>query len=139
MLDIVSSASQTLTTGSDITFDTNRIATSCTARHVAGTSVVTLNRPGYYFVGFNTIVTATEATETNPITVQLFNNGDEILGATASALSATNTTDINLSFQTIVKIMPSCCAVNNTGNLTFRTTGADATFTTPNVVVFYID
>ena len=139
MLDIVSSASQTLTTGSDITFDTNRIATNCTARHVAGTSVVTLNRPGYYFVGFNTIATATEATETNPITVQLFNNGDEILGATASELSATNTTDINLSFQTIVKIMPSCCAINNTGNLTFRTTGADATFTTPNVVVFYID
>lgn len=139
MLDIVSSASQTLATGSDITFDTNRIATSCTARHVAGTSVVTLNRPGYYFVGFNTIATATEATETNPITVQLFNNGDEILGATASGLSATNTTDINLSFQTIVKIMPSCCAINNTGNLTFRTTGADATFTTPNVVVFYID
>ena len=139
MLDIVSSASQTLTTGSDITFDINRIATSCTARHVAGTSVVTLNRPGYYFVGFNTIATATETTETNPITVQLFNNGDEILGATASGLSATNTTDINLSFQTIVKIMPSCCAINNTGNLTFRTTGADATFTTPNVVVFYID
>jgi hypothetical protein len=139
MLDIVSSASQMLTTGSDIVFDTNRVATSCTARHIAGTSVVTLNRPGYYFVGFNTIATATEATETNPITVQLFNNGDEILGATASGLSVTNTTDINLSFQTIIKIMPSCCAMNNTGNLTFRTTGADATFTTPNVVVFYID
>lgn len=138
MLSIVSSASQTLTTGSDISFDTNRIATNCTATHAAGTSTIVLNRPGYYFVGFNTIATATEAAETAPITVQLFNNGDEILGATASELSATNTTDVNLSFQTVVQIRPSCCAMNNTGNLTFRTTGADATFTTPNVVVFYI-
>lgn len=138
MLSIVSSASQTLPSGSDISFDTNRIATSCTATHAAGTTTVVLNRPGYYFVGFNTIATATEAAETAPITVQLFNNGDEILGATASELSATNTTDINLSFQTIVQIRPSCCAINNTGNLTFRTIGADATFTTPNVVVFYI-
>lgn len=139
MLDIVSSASQTLTTGSDISFDTNRIASSCTSRHVAGTPTVTLNRPGYYFVSFNTIAAATEAAETNPITVQLFNNGEEILGATASALSASNTTDINLSFSTIIRIMPSCCAINNTGNLTFRTTGADATFVTPNAVIFYID
>lgn len=138
MLDIVSSVPQALTSGADISFDTNRIVSNCSATHVAGTPTINLNRPGYYYISFSTIASAVEATETNPITVQLFNNGDEIVGATASGLSDANTSDINLSFSTLVRIMPSCCAVNNTGNLTLRTTGADATFTTPNVVVFYI-
>ena len=139
MLDIVSLAPQALTTGSNITFDTNRVATSCSAQHLAGSPAVVLNRPGYYFVSFNSIATATEATETAPITVQLFNEDEQIPGATSSALSATNTTDVNLAFSTIVRIRPSCCSIDNTGILTFKNTGADATFTTPNVVVFYID
>ncbi len=139
MLDIVSLAPQALTTGSNITFDTNRVATSCSAQHLAGSPAVVLNRPGYYFISFSSIATATEATETAPITVQLFNEDEQIPGATASALSATNTTDVNLAFSTIVRIRPSCCSIDNTGILTFKNTGADATFTTPNVVVFYID
>lgn len=139
MLDIVSLASQTLTTGSNITFDTNRVATSCSSQHMAGSPAVILNRPGYYYVSFNTIATATAETETAPITVQLFNEEDEIPGAVASATSTANTDDINLAFSTIVRIRPSCCSIDNTGILTFKSTGADATFTTPNVVVFYID
>lgn len=139
MLDIVSLAPQALTSGSNISFDTNRVASSCSSRHVAGTPTVSLVRPGYYYVAFNTIAAATETTETEPITVQLFNDDDEVIGATASAVSASNTTDVNLSFSTIIPIRPSCCAINNTGSLTVRTTGADATFTTPNLVVFYID
>jgi len=58
-----------LTSGSNISFDTNRVASSCSSRHVAGTPSVTLVRPGYYYVSFNTIAAATEATETAPITV----------------------------------------------------------------------
>ncbi len=139
MLDIVSLASQTLTTGSNITFDTNRVATSCSSQHMAGSPAVILNRPGYYYVSFNTIATASAETETAPITVQLFNEEDEIPGAVASAVSATDTDDVNLTFSTIVRIRPSCCSIDNTGILTFKSTGAGATFTTPNVVVFYID
>ncbi len=139
MLDIVSLASQTLTSGSNISFDTNRVATSCTAQHTAGSPSIILNRPGYYFVGFSATAVASEATETNPITVQLYNEDVAIDGAVASGLSATNTEMINLSFSTIVRILPSCCMIDNTGILTFKSSGADATFTTPNVVVFYID
>ena len=139
MLDIVSLAPQALTSGSNISFDTNRVVSSCSSRHVAGTPTVSLVRPGYYYVAFNTIAAATETTETEPITVQLFNDDDEVIGATASAVSVSNTTDVNLSFSTIIPIRPSCCAINNNGSLTVRTTGADATFTTPNLVVFYID
>ena len=138
MLDIVSLAEQTLTSGSNITFDTNRVATSCTAQHTAGSPSIVLNRPGYYFVGFNATAVATGA-ETTPITVQLYNEDELIPGATASELSATATDTVNLSFSTIVRVRPSCCYVDNTGILTFRSTGVDATYTTPNVVVFYID
>ena len=139
MLDIVSLAQQTLTSGSNISFDTNRVATSCPAQHTAGSPSIVLNRPGYYFVGFNAIAVASETTETEPITVQLYNEGDVVEGAVASELSATNTELVNLAFSTIVRVRPSCCIVDNTGILTFKTIGANATFTTPNVVVFYID
>ena len=139
MLDIVSLASQTLTTGSNITFDTNRVATSCSSQHMAGSPAVVLNRPGYYYVSFSTIAAASAETETAPITVQLYNEEEEIPGAVASAVSTANTDDVSLAFSTIVRIRPSCCSIDNTGILTFKTTGADATFTTPNVVVFYID
>ncbi len=139
MLDIVSQASQTLTTGSNITFDTNRVATNCTAQHTVGSPLVVLNRPGYYYISFNTIAAATEETETSPITVQLYDEDNEILGATASALSASNTSEVNLSFSTIIKVKPSCCMVDNTGMVTIKSTGVSATYTTPNLVVFYID
>ena len=139
MLDIVSLAEQTLTSGSNIAFDTNRVATSCTAQHLAGSPSIVLNRPGYYYVSFNTIAVASEATETEPITVQLYNEDDVIEGAVASELSAASTDTVNLSFSTIGRVRPSCCIVDNTGILTFKSTGADAVFTTPNVVVFYID
>ena len=139
MLDIVSLAEQTLTSGSNISFDTNRVATSCTSQHLAGSPSIVLNRPGYYFISFNTIAAASNATETTPITVQLYNEDDLIEGATASELSAADTDIVNLSFSTIVRVRPSCCYVDNTGILTFKSTGADAVFTTPNVVVFYID
>ena len=139
MLDIVSLAEQTLTSGSNISFDTNRVATSCTSQHLAGSPSIVLNRPGYYYVSFNTIAVASEATETEPITVQLYNEDSAVEGAVASALSAAATDTVNLSFSTIVRVRPSCCYVDNTGILTFKSTGADAVFTTPNVVVFYID
>ena len=139
MLDIVSLAEQTLTSGSNISFDTNRVATSCTAQHTAGSPSIVLNRPGYYFIGFSATATASNVTETTPITVQLYNEDDLIQGATASSLSAADTDTVNLAFSTIVRIRPSCCMIDNTGILTFKSTGADAVFTTPNVVVFYID
>ena len=139
MLDIVSLADQTLTSGSNITFDTNRVATSCAAQHLAGSPSIVLNRPGYYFVGFNTTAVASEETETAPISVQLYNEDDVITGAAASELSSSNTDTVNLSFSTLVRVRPSCCMIDNTGILTIKSTGAGATFTTPNVVVFYID
>lgn len=139
MLDIVSQASQTLTTGSNITFDTNRVATNCAIQHTVGSPLVVLNRPGYYYISFNAIAAAVAETETAPITVQLYNENTEIVGATASALSESSTSEVNLSFSTIVKVKPSCCMIDNTGMVTIKSTGTDATYTTPNLVVFYID
>ena len=138
MLSIVSLATQAPEAGSALTFDTNRVVSSCSARHTAGSSTVELVQPGYYFISFNTIATAVEATETSPITVTLYNNDDEVLGATSSALSATNTSDVTLTFSTIIQVRPSCCVVNNNGSITVRTVGADATFTEPTLNVFYV-
>jgi hypothetical protein len=42
-------------------FDTNRITTGCTVKHVDGTPAFTLTKPGYYYVTFNGTITDTAA------------------------------------------------------------------------------
>lgn len=40
---------------------------------------------------------------------------------------------MNFAFATIIKVPPSCCAVDNTANLTLVNTGVAAIFTNVNI------
>ena len=111
-----------------INFTTDRILTGCTATRDGQT--FQLNKPGYYYVTFNAVATATEAGE---ITVTLENNGIAVIGATASMTAGTVGDLVNLSFTTIIKVPPSCCAVSNVGKLTVVNAGVGATYTNVNL------
>ena len=126
MIGAYNSTTQTVETGSAYVFDTNRIATGCTVGHTPGTSVFTLTKPGYYYVTFNTVFTTTE---TGAATVELLNKGVLVPGATATETIGTAGDVTSLSFTTIVKVLPSCAAVDNTATLTFVATGVDLTAT----------
>ena len=69
------------------------------------------------------------------ITVQLQNNGTAVPGALSSDTSASTTDVRNLSFTKVIRVNPSCCAVNNQANLTFVNTGLGAIYTNANVVI----
>ena len=60
MISAYNAATQTVANGAAYVFDTNRVVTGCTVGHTAGTTTFTLNKPGYYYVSFNTTFT-TEA------------------------------------------------------------------------------
>ena len=134
MVNTYSITNQTLLPNDLISFANNRIATSCSVSHPAGGTTFTIKRPGLYLVSFHGTASATAAA-TEPITVQLMNNGVEVPGALTSELSAAVDTPVNLSFTTAIQIKPSCCAVDNEANLTFENAGIEAIFSNVEVVI----
>lgn len=111
-----------------LTFTTDRILTGCTVTRNGPT--FQLNKPGYYYVTFNANGSATSVTN---VTIELQNNGIAVPGATATITPAAVGNTMNFAFAAIIKVPPSCCAVNNTANLTLVNTGAAATFTNVNI------
>jgi hypothetical protein len=111
-------------------FDTNRIATGCTVKHVDGTPAFTLTKPGYYYITFNGTITNTAA---GIVTVELLNGGVAVPGAEASVTTAATTDERSFSFATIVRVLPSCCAIDNTTTLTVANTGIAATYSVANI------
>lgn len=90
------------TTGNPIVFNTNKILTNNSVSHSAGSSDISVNSPGYYFVTLD--LSATIGT-TGEASVQLFADGvaipDAIITSNFTAGSNTDT-----SFSTIVKATP---------------------------------
>lgn len=124
---------QAVATGGLLTFTTNRILTGCTVTHAEGTTSFQLNKPGYYYVSFNGIAAPTTAA--GDVTVQLLSNTSPVPGAIAT-FSSTATTDLgNLSFATIIKVLPSCCAIDNTTTLTLTNSGVDSTYNNVNLSI----
>ena len=134
MANAFSITNQTLQPNDLISFANNRLATSCSVSHPAGTASFTIKRPGLYLVSFHGTASATAAA-TEPIIVQLLNKGVEVQGALASELSAAADTPVNLSFTTALQVRPSCCAIDNEAVLTFENNGIEALFTNVEVVI----
>lgn len=130
MISSYNSAEQTLATNGLVSFDSDRIKTGCTVVHTPGSTSFSLTKPGYYYITFNTIVTSTEI---GNITIQLRNGTALVPGAVAST-SIAKDTDVNtISFATIVRVPPSCCAIDNTAVLSIINSGIAASFTASNI------
>jgi hypothetical protein len=132
MISTFNSTTQTVDVGGAYVFDTNRIVTGCTVGHVPGTSSLVLNKPGYYYITFNT--TFTTAT-TGDATVELQNGGIAVPGANATETVTTAGDTKSISFTTIVKVLPSCPAIDNTTTLTFVATSIALDASTASVSI----
>ena len=130
MISTYNSTTQTVEVDGAYVFDTNRIATGCTVGHVPGTTTFTLTKPGYYYVTFNTTFTTTT---TGIATVELRNGGTVVPGATGSETVTTAGDTKSIAFATIIKILPSCPAIDNTTTLTFVATTLELEATTATV------
>lgn len=130
MINAYNSTTQTVDTGAAYVFDTNRIVTGCTVGHTPGTSTFTLTKPGFYYVSFNTTFTTADTGDT---TVELHSNGFVVPGATSTETIVTAGNVKTITFSTIVKVLPSCCSIDNTVSLTFVATGIAMEATTANV------
>ena len=129
MISSYNNSSQEVAINGLLTFTTDRILTGCTATRNGQT--FQLNKPGYYYVTFNADGAATTAV--GDIVVVLQNNGVAVPGAIATFTTTVADDATNLAFSTIIKVPPSCCAVDNTANLTLVNTGVAATYTNVNI------
>ena len=129
MLSSYNNTAQEVAINGLLTFTTDRILTGCTATRNGQT--FQLNKPGYYYVTFNADGAATTAV--GDIVVVLQNNGVAVPGAIATFTTTVADDATNLAFSTIIRVPPSCCAVDNTANLTLVNTGVAATFTNVNI------
>jgi hypothetical protein len=132
MISTYNSTTQTVEVDGAYVFDTNRVVTGCTVGHTPGTSTFTLNKPGYYYVTFNT--TFTTAT-TGVATVELRNGGTAVSGAIGAETVTTAGDTKSISFATIVRVLPSCPAIDNTATLTFVATTLELDATAASVSI----
>ena len=129
MISSYNNTSQEVAINGLLTFTTDRVLTGCTATRNGQT--FQLNKPGYYYVTFNADGAATTAV--GDIVVVLQNNGVTVPGAIATFTTTVADDATNLAFSTIIRVPPSCCAVDNTANLTLVNTGVAATYTNVNI------
>lgn len=125
---------QTLTTNDDVKFTIDAVKTGCTVTHAEGTTTFSFNKPGFYYVTFNGVASAT-ATATDPIVVEMYNGATAIAGALSSELSAAVNTPVALSMSTIIQVRPNCPAINNKVSLTIKNTGIEAEYTNAAIVI----
>lgn len=138
MLNTYTNSSLEVAANAAISFNNNSVITTCgPVSHSAGTSTVSLNASGYYYVSFSGSAAITDTTAGN-VTATLYLNGEEYEGATSTIYSATAGQDGNLGFSTIVRVLPNCCAIrdNLPLSLTVVNTGLAATYSNVELTVF---
>lgn len=129
MISTYTSTSQAVAADGTLNFDTTRVLTGCTVKHADGTPTFTLTKPGYYFVTFDGVITGTTA---GTVTAELLNGTEPVPGAIASTTIAADEI-ATLNFSTIIRVLPSCAAIDNTTKLSILNSGVETTYTTTNI------
>lgn len=129
MINSYTITSQPVAVDDTLNFNVSRILTGCTVKHVDGSPSFTLTKPGYYYVTFNADVLGTAAGD---VTAELINGSTAVPGATATVTIAVGET-ANIAFATIIRVLPSCAAIDNTTILTVLNTGVAVTYTNANI------
>lgn len=104
--------------------------TGCSIAFSGGTGIE-IKTPGIYHIIFNGVASGAAG----EITVQLMKNGVLIPG-TETTIATTGATDLeNISFSTIIEVLPSCSCINNNVELTIQNTGIAAVFASASINV----
>jgi hypothetical protein len=129
MINSYTITNQIVATDDTLNFNVTKVLTGCTVKHAEGSPSFTLTKPGYYYVTFNADVLGTAAGD---VTAELINGSVAVPGATATTTIAVGDT-ASIAFATIVRVLPSCAAIDNTTTLTILNSGVGATYTNANI------
>ena len=118
-LTTVVTATQTVAANGFVNFPPNNLLTGVAIGHTAGATTVNLIR-GLYLVTRHAGVTPPAA---GAIGLRLVRHGVAVPGAEATVTGATGDT-YNIGFATLVRVLPSCCVINNNSALQVQATAA---------------
>jgi hypothetical protein len=127
-----SSGAQTLLTNANIPFNTTNLLNGVSIEFNGGTTI-SLVKPGVYLISADANVA--EAGTAGLISMQVQKNGVNINGAKASVDSSATGDAENIHVTTLVKVLPSCCMVNNNANITVVNNGVGAVYSNTNITV----
>lgn len=127
-----SSGAQTLLTNANIPFNTTNLLNGVSIEFNGGTTI-SLVKPGVYLISVDANVA--EAGTAGLISMQVQKNGVNINGAKASVDSSATGDAENIHVTTLVKVLPSCCMVNNNANITVVNNGVGAVYSNTNITV----
>lgn len=122
-LNAASVSAQTVTANGFITFSINNLLTGTAIKHTAGSTSVSLVR-GLYLVSVNADIVPTAAGD---IGIQLLSTTEStsaVINGAQSVVTGAVDTAANVGFTTLVRVLPSCCAVNNSTSIQVQATAA---------------
>ena len=133
LLNAYTNANQTLTTDGVIRFNNVNVDDGCSIDFTPGATTIALGKPGVYLITMDASVS--DSGTPGVVTMQLYRNGVGINGATSTITTTASTSIYPLSVTTLVKVLPSCCAIDNTANITVVNTGVGAIYANANITV----
>ena len=120
-LTTVATAAQTVVANGYVNFTSNNLLTGIAIAHTAGSNSVRLLR-GLYLVTLNADISPAAAGD---IGLQLVRDGVAVAvsGAEATVTGAVGDT-YNVGFATLIRVLPSCCVIDNNATLQVQATAA---------------
>lgn len=136
-LNAYNAATQSVAVNGLVNYTNHNVHSGCAIEHVDGGTSVRIRKPGLYLVEFNSEVVATTIPTSGGTTIfaTLQRNGETVPGATSGVTPSVANNFSNLGFTTIVRVRPSCCAVDNDTVLTVANTGIAANYINANINV----
>lgn len=133
LLNTYTNTNQTIATNGLIRFDNVNVLNGCSIDFNAGSTSITLDKAGVYFVTMD--ATVSDAGTPGAVALQINSNGTGINGATARVVTTASTDIYPLTTSTIIKVLPSCCSTDNTTIVTVSNIGLSAIYANANLTV----
>lgn len=121
-LNAAAVAAQSVAANAFVSFPINNLLTGVAIKHPAGSSSVSLIR-GLYLVSVNADVVPAAGN----VGLQLLSTTEStssVINGAESIVTGVADTAVNISFTTLIRVRPSCCAVNNITSLQVQATAA---------------
>lgn len=132
-LNAASIAEQSVVANGFIEYPINNLLTGTAIKHTAGSTSVSLIR-GLYLVSVNADIVPAAAGNVGLQLLATTESTSAVINGAQSVVTGTADTAVNLAFSTLIRVRPSCCAVNNSTSVQVQAT-ATATVNNSSIVV----
>lgn len=122
-LNAASIAEQTVTANGFIEYPINNLLTGTAITHPAGSTSVNLIR-GLYLVSVSADVVPAAAGNVGLQLLATTESTSAVVNGAQSVVTGVADTAVNISFTTLIRVRPSCCAVNNSTSIQVQATAA---------------